>query len=80
MQAVKAAKVNIPGSSPIWELAKETPAFFKDNADVFVIDAEWLREEADGECPNCLALAKALDEEKTFEGWRDVNLLYVWCK
>ena len=78
--AIKAAQVSLNFASIIWTMAdsKDNCSVFSDTIhDSVVIDANWLREDAEQYGEGAQLLVLALDAEPLCNGWRDFDLLYV---
>ncbi len=81
MKILRAGKVNIGNESPIWDLAEKVVlAYTKARNDACILDTSWLREnESQGGLDEGeKGLIKALDSTPSCEGWRGVDLLYLW--
>jgi hypothetical protein len=70
--------------SSIREMAKKSVTYLEGDMN-YAIDSKWLREkEAESEAESELeenddtVLIRTLDYSRLFDGWRDVDLLYVW--
>ena len=81
MIEIKTAKGYISGESPIWAMAEKcTFSYSNKNSEMVVIDSEWLQsDESERENDDAMALAKVLDSEPSCKGWREFDLLYLWC-
>lgn len=80
MKEIKAAKVNVGSNERLWKAAEGFVATYsQESNDCYIIDTQWLQEtEAEGEDDEARALCTALDSEPSCEGWRGLDLLYLW--